>query len=312
MNSDKKLISIAIPIKNEFSNLQVLIEALSQLADSHPEYNFEFVFTDNHSDDSSWEKLKELSLVDLRIRGVRFSKDFGFQNSILENYRICKGDAVIQLDADLQDPPEFIDLFLANWERGYHVVYGIRRRPEEAVLLRKFRDFGYFAINLLSESRIPKGAGDFRLLDRKVITALLKQHQSKPYLRGMIAEMGFDQLGLVYERKSRKFGESKFPARKLLSLGLNGIINHSTFPLRLATYAGGALLVLSAIASIYSIASYFMSDNLPRGFTSVQLVQFLTIGINSFFLGIIGEYVLRIYRIVRNEPLVIVEDSIEY
>lgn len=312
MNSDKKLISIAIPIKNEFSNLQVLIEALSQLADSHQEYNFEFVFTDNHSDDSSWEKLKELSLVDLRIRGVRFSKDFGFQNSILENYRICKGDAVIQLDADLQDPPEFIGLFLANWERGYHVVYGIRRRPEEAVLLRKFRDFGYFAINLLSESRIPKGAGDFRLLDRKVITALLKQHQSKPYLRGMIAEMGFDQLGLVYERKSRKFGESKFPARKLLSLGLNGIINHSTFPLRLATYAGGALLVLSAIASIYSIASYVMSDNLPRGFTSVQLVQFLTIGINSFFLGIIGEYVLRIYRIVRNEPLVIVEDSIEY
>lgn len=309
MNEGNKLISIAIPIKNEFSNLQVLIEALRHLADSHPKYDFEFVFTDNHSDDSSWEKLKEISLGDSRIRGVRFSKDFGFQNSILENYRICKGDAVIQLDADLQDPPELIGSFLENWERGFHVVYGIRRRPEEGVLLRKFRDIGYFAINLLSESPIPKGAGDFRLLDRKVITALLKQNHSKPYLRGMVAGMGFDQFGLVYERKSRKFGESKFPARKLISLGLNGIINHSTIPLRLATYAGGALLVLSAIASSYSVASYIMSENLPRGFTSLQLVQFLTIGINSFFLGIIGEYVLRIYRIVRNDPRIIVEEE---
>lgn len=309
MNEEKKLISIAIPIKNEFSNLQVLIEALRHLADSHPKYDFEFVFTDNHSDDSSWEKLKEISLGDSRIRGVRFSKDFGFQNSILENYRICKGDAVIQLDADLQDPPELIGSFLENWERGIHVVYGIRRRPEEGVLLRKFRDIGYVAINLLSESPIPKGAGDFRLLDRKVITALLKQNHSKPYLRGMVAGMGFDQLGLVYERKSRKFGESKFPARKLISLGLNGIINHSTIPLRLATYAGGALLVLSAFASIYSVVSYIISENLPRGFTSLQLVQFLTIGINSFFLGIIGEYVLRIYRIVRNDPRVIVEEE---
>jgi glycosyltransferase involved in cell wall biosynthesis len=310
VSEDKKLISIAIPIKNEFSNLQVLIEALGQLADSHPKYDFEFVFTDNHSDDSSWEKLKEISLGDSRIRGVRFSKDFGFQNSILENYRICRGDAVIQLDADLQDPPGLIGLFLENWERGFHVVYGIRRRPEEWVLLRKFRDIGYFAINLLSESPIPKGAGDFRLLDRKVITALLSQNHSKPYLRGMVAGMGFDQLGLIYVRNARKFGESKFPARKLIGLGLNGIINHSTIPLRLATYAGGALLVLSTIASVYSVASYIMADNLPRGFTSLQLVQFLTIGINSFFLGIIGEYILRIYRIVRNDPRIIVEEEL--
>ena len=310
MNETKKLISIAIPIKNEFSNLQVLIEALRQLADSHPKYDFEFVFTDNHSDDSSWEKLKEISLGDSRIRGVRFSKDFGFQNSILENYRICKGDAVIQLDADLQDPPEIIGLFLSNWEKGYYVVYGVRRRPEEGFLLRKFRDIGYFVINLLSESRIPKGAGDFRLLDRKVVTALLQQNYSRPYLRGIVAGMGFSQLGLEYERQSRKYGESKFAARKLLGLGLNGIINHSTIPLRLATYAGGGLLILSIFAAIYSVVSFMISDNLPRGFTSLQIVQFLTIGINSFFLGIIGEYVLRIYRIVRRDPQVIVEDSL--
>ncbi len=309
MNKNKKLVSIAIPIKNEKANLSVLYAALTSLADSQPIYEFEFVFTDNHSEDSSWEELRSLSLIDPRIRGVRFSKDFGFQSSILENYRICRGDAVIQLDADLQDPPEIIGSFLHYWEMGHHVVYGIRRRPEELVLLRKFRDIGYFVVNVLSESRIPKGAGDFRLLDRKVITALLHQNHSKPYLRGMVAGMGFNQLGLEYERQSRKYGDSKFPARKLLSLGLNGIINHSTFPLRLATYAGGALLILSTIASMYSVASFILSENLPRGFTSLQLVQFLTIGINSFFLGIIGEYVLRIYRIVRKDPHVIVEDS---
>lgn len=312
MNTDKKVVSIAIPIKNEILNLPNLIEALNELALSHSSYEFEFVFTDNHSDDFSWEKLREFAATDPRIKGLRFSKDFGFQNSILENYRMCKGAAVIQFDADLQDPPEVISLFLQKWEDGFHVVYGIRRRPEESLLLRKFRDIGYFVINLLSDSRIPKGAGDFRLLDRKVISALLKQNHSKPYLRGIIAGMGFNQLGLVYERRARKHGESKFPARKLFSLGLNGIINHSTIPLRLATYAGGALLVLSGIASIYSVASFLMSDNLPRGFTSLQLVQFLSVGINSFFLGIIGEYVLRIYRIVRNEPQVIIEDSVNF
>lgn len=310
MCADKKLISIAIPIKNEISNLQILVDALVDLADLNPKYDFEFVFTDNHSDDTSWEKLRELSLADSRIRGVRFSRDFGFQNSILENYRLCKGAAVVQLDADLQDPPELISKFLETWENGFHVVYGIRRRPEESYLLRKFRDLGYFVINLLSESRIPKGAGDFRLLDRKVISTLLDLNHSKPYLRGIVAGLGFNQIGITYERHSRKFGESKFPARKLVSLGLNGIINHSTLPLRLATYAGGALLLLSIIASGYSVISYFAIDNLPRGFTSLQLAQFLTIGINSFFLGIIGEYVLRIYRIVRKDPLVIREDEL--
>lgn len=309
MSKRKRLVSIAIPIKNESSNLQFLYAALNRLTDSRPKYDFEFVFTDNHSEDSSWEDLRSLSQIDPRVRGVRFSKDFGFQNSILENYRICRGDAVIQLDADLQDPPEIIGLFLDNWEKGFHVVYGVRLRPEESFILRKFRDLGYLVINLLSESRIPKGAGDFRLLDRKVVNALLQQNHSKPYLRGIVAGMGFNQLGLEYERRSRKHGESKFPAKKLLTLGLNGIINHSTIPLRLATYAGGALLILSSLAAIYSVSSFLLSDNLPRGFTSLQLVQFLTIGINSFFLGIIGEYVLRIYRIVRRDPQVIVEDS---
>lgn len=297
-------------MKNEESNLTRLVHELTKLAKANSRYNFEFVFTDNHSDDSSWENLKFVARTEPRIRGVRFSKDFGFQNSILENYRICKGDCVIQLDADLQDPPELITHFLETWEEGYEVVYGIRKRPEERFLLRKFRDIGYWIINVFSESKIPKGAGDFRLLDRRVIDVLISQNHSKPYLRGIVAGLGFNQKGIVYDRRSRQSGQSKFPANKLMGIGINGIINHSTLPLRLATYAGGLLLIFSAFASIYSFAVYLLIDDLPRGFTSLQILQFLTIGINSFFLGIIGEYILRIYNIVRKEPQTIIEDSI--
>lgn len=297
-------------MKNESPNLTRLVEALTNLANTNPRYNFEFVFTDNHSDDSSWENLKSLAETESRIKGVRFSKDFGFQNSILENYRISKGDCVIQLDADLQDPPELISRFLEAWEEGFQVVYGVRKRPEERFLLRKFRDIGYWIINIFSEGKIPKGAGDFRLLDRKVIDVLIAQNHSKPYLRGIVAGMGFNQKGIVYDRRSRQSGQSKFPANKLLGIGINGIINHSTLPLRLATYAGGLLLIFSALASVYSFAIYLLIDDLPRGFTSLQILQFLTIGINSFFLGIIGEYILRIYNIVRKEPQTIIEDWI--
>jgi glycosyltransferase involved in cell wall biosynthesis len=305
----KKLISVCIPVFNEEEILVDLYQRLVILARTENRYNFEFIFSDNASIDSTWSLVKGLSESDSRVKGIRFSKNFGFQNSILANYAKSSGAAAIQIDADLQDPPELISDFLRAWELGASVVYGIRVERPENVFWRIIRKFGYVLVDLMSETKIPRGAGDFRLLDRKVLDALLAQSHSNPYIRGVIASLGFKQVGIPYARVAREKGESKFPLRQVLGLGFQGIINHSTVPLRLATYLGGGVLLLSLFTSAYSLVTHFTNSNLPPGFTTTQLYLLASIGLNSLFLGIIGEYLLRIYRILRTEPVVIIDEE---
>lgn len=309
-SSSKKLISICIPVLNEEEVLIDLYKRLNNLARAENKYDFEFIFSDNASVDSTWIIVKELSQSDYRVKGIRFSKNFGFQNSILANYSKSRGAAAIQMDADLQDPPELISDFLRAWESGASVVYGIRVERPENVLWQVIRKFGYIMVDLLSENKIPRGAGDFRLLDRKVLDALLAQSHSKPYIRGVIASLGFEQVGIPYSRAAREKGESKFPLHQVLGLGFQGIINHSTVPLRLATYLGGGVLLLSLLTSAYSLITHFTNSNLPPGFTTTQLYLLASIGFNSLFLGIIGEYLLRIYRILRTEPIAIIAQEV--
>ena len=305
----KKLISVCIPVFNEEEILVDLYQRLVILARTENRYNFEFIFSDNASVDSTWSLVKGLSESDSRVKGIRFSKNFGFQNSILANYAQSSGAAAIQIDADLQDPPELVSDFLRAWELGASVVYGIRVERPESVFWRIIRKSGYVLVDILSETKIPRGAGDFRLLDRKVLDALLAQSHSNPYIRGVIASLGFKQVGIPYARVAREKGESKFPLRQVLGLGFQGIINHSTVPLRLATYLGGGVLLLSLFTSAYSLVTHFTNSNLPPGFTTTQLYLLASIGLNSLFLGIIGEYLLRIYRILRTEPVVIIDEE---
>jgi glycosyltransferase involved in cell wall biosynthesis len=305
----KKMLSICIPVLNEAANISFLLQKLNAVANSLPQYDFEFIFSDNHSTDGSWQEILNFSQTDNRIKGLRFSKNFGFQNSILANFNRASGDAVIQIDADLQDPPELLFRFIEQWENGYHVVFGIRIHRPENWLLRFFRKVGYWVINFLGEFDIPKNAGDFRLLDRKVVDALLTQSPLKPYLRGSIAGLGFEQIGIPYGRDERLRGESKFPVRRIFNLGLVGVINHSLIPLRISTFAGGATLLMSIFGGLYYVIQQELNKNLPPGFTTTQVLILAGIGLNAFFLGIIGEYISRIYRIVRGDPGVIVEDE---
>lgn len=306
----KTLISVCIPVYNEEEVILDLYQHLVLLAEHENKYNFEFIFSDNASTDSSWNIVKGLSDSDPRVKGIKFSKNFGFQNSILANYGKSCGAAAIQIDADLQDPPELISEFLRSWESGASVVFGIRIERPENFLWKITRKFGYLLVDILSETKIPRGAGDFRLLDRKVVDALLTQSHTNPYIRGVIASLGFKQVGIPYRRNVREKGESKFPLRQVLGLGFQGIINHSTVPLRLATYLGAGVLFLSLLTSIYSLVTHFTNANLPPGFTTTQLYLLASIGLNSLFLGIIGEYLLRIYRLLRGEPTVILDDEI--
>lgn len=305
---DKLLISIAIPVKNEVDNLDELYIRLQKVSIEFNDFDFEFIFSDNCSTDGTWEKIQKIALSDNRIKGIRFSKDIGFQRSILANFAATKGDLVMQLDADLQDPPELLREFLEKWYQGFKVVYGIRKQRSENVLLRNFRKIGYFLIDWLSETSIPRNAGDFRLLDRSVVDLLSQNKSGEPYIRGMIANLGFKQTGIEYVRAERKAGNSKFNLRKLIKLGLVAVFNHSTIPLRLASYLGITILFLSTLYGSFVFYSWSQNLNLPKGYTSLTLILLFGIGLISFLLGIIGEYIFRIYLILIGEPRVIIQE----
>jgi glycosyltransferase involved in cell wall biosynthesis len=307
------LISISIPVLNESGNIHALYARLDALGHKmRGKCELEFVFSDNHSDDDTWALLSELAARDPRVRAIRFSKNFGFQRSILANYLHTRGDAVMQIDADLQDPPELLEAFFDLWQQGYQVVYGIRRKRPEAWLLKNFRKMGYWIIDKISEHPIPRDVGDFRLVDRRVIDALAKLRNSSPYLRGMIAGLGFNQTGVAYDRDARTAGESKFNVSRLLQLGLTAVFNHSVVPLRAASFLGAAILITSVIGALYYLVLRLLHPELPRGLASIHILVLFGIGLNSFFLGIIGEYLLRIYLVVRAEPIAIVQQSLNF
>jgi dolichol-phosphate mannosyltransferase len=194
----KQLITISVPVLNEADNIKPLMERLRALANAHCRYDFEFLFTDNASADATFERLAEEARDDSRVRVLRFTRNFGFQASILTNYLNARGDAAIQIDADLQDPPELVGEFLTAWEQGYKVVYGIRKSRPENAILRIARKVFYRGLKRLSSVDLPVDAGDFRLIDRVVIEDLRLVRDDAPYIRGIIAHLrsltGFIQI----------------------------------------------------------------------------------------------------------------------
>jgi polyisoprenyl-phosphate glycosyltransferase len=311
MTNKRHLISITIPVLNEEGNIETLYGRLCTLADKMADRcDLEFVFSDNHSDDRTWSLLSRLAERDSRVRAIRFSKNFGFQRSILANYMHTRGDAVMQVDADLQDPPEMLEAFYEKWCSGYQVVYGVRKARPEGTLLRAFRKVGYWVIDKISEHPIPKDVGDFRLIDRKIVDLLVKVKTASPYLRGTIAGLGFNQTGIPYDRDARTAGKSKFNVGRLLRLGLTAVFNHSTVPLRAASFVGVLILLVSLIGALYYVFLKLSHPLLPQGLASIHILVLFGIGLNAFLLGIIGEYILRIYLVLRADPVAVVEQSL--
>lgn len=307
------LITISIPVFNEEKNISRLLERLDDATRPLDKYQFEFLFTDNHSEDRTFEILADEAAKDPRIRVVRFSRNFGFQQSILANYLNAKGEAAIQIDADLQDPPELFENFLEYWEKGYKVVYGVRRRRQEGKVIGFARKTFYKLVNRLSETDIPVDAGDFRLVDRVIIEHLRKVHDRNPYLRGIIAELGYAQIGIPYNRDERRAGSSKFGFSSLLRLAIDGLCSHSTRPIELISSFGFLLSFITflGVAIYVGIFLFSSSEFLPSGFTTIVLLLLLSIGINAIFVGIIGEYIGRIFKNTRDVPTPIVIDRIE-
>jgi dolichol-phosphate mannosyltransferase len=313
--SQRRLISICVPVYNEEDNVRPLYERLAKTLEGLAgRYDFEILFTDNHSEDATFERLAELALADTRIRVIRFSRNFGFQRSVLANYANARGEAAIQIDCDLQDPPELFAEFIRRWEEGYQVVYGIRRsRPRENWFLVRARKSFYRLIDRLSEDNLPHDAGDFRLVDRRVLDQLRDVRDQQPYVRGLIAAMGFRQIGVPYDRAPRARGQSKFKLRHLIGLAFDGILHHSTVPLRIATTVGLAAFALTFLAIIYYFVAWLLfGRDWPQGWTTLAILVLFGIGLNALLLGIIGEYIGRIFKNVKTLPLVIVEDVIDH
>jgi glycosyltransferase involved in cell wall biosynthesis len=306
---EKPLISLVVPVYNEEDNIALLYDAVIAVIDPlAAEYDFEFVFTDNHSTDTTPMLLRDLARYDKRVRAYRFSRNFGYQRSILTAYLLSRGAAAIQLDCDLQDPPEMIPAFLAAWRQGSDVVYGIRKSRLESKRWTFARKVFYWLVDFLSEDPIPRDAGDFRLISRRVIEELRRIGDPKPYLRGTIATLGFTQTGIDYERRARAIGVTKFSFYDNIMLALDGIINQSVVPLRMAIYVGMGVAAITVLASVGYIIAYFtVGFRAPAGFTTITVLILGSLGINALLLGVIGEYLGRMYLQMKNKSLSIIE-----
>jgi glycosyltransferase involved in cell wall biosynthesis len=310
----RKLVSIVVPVLNEEKNIVLCYDAVVRvMAHAADRYDWEIIFTDNHSEDKTFELAAELATTDRRVRVYRLSRNFGFQRSILTGYLKARGEAVIQIDCDLQDPPDLILQFLDRWEQNYQVVYGIRRKRKEGFVLRSLRSLFYRLVEFLSDYPLPQQAGDFRLVARPLIEELRKMEESNPYLRGTIASMGFNQIGIPYDRDERKYGRSKFGLRSLFALAVDGVLNTSVTPLRIATYTGLAVAFITSGGVMYYViaAVSYGRERWPSGFASVIVMILVSLALNAVFLGILGEYLGRVYIQTKKMPLTIIEHSID-
>ena len=306
------LISIVVPVYNEAGNIFPLYDAvLSVFKAITIPYEIEFIFTDNHSNDATFEELAVLAQKDFRVKVLRFNRNYGFQKSLLTAYRHTSGNAAIQIDCDQQDPPGLLGKFLELWEDGHDVVVGVRESREESRLLTWFRRRFYLLLNLLSEDKLVPNAGDFRLVDRTILDKIAVIDHYDPYVRGLIDALAINEAKVPYNRSARYRGSSKFPIRRLFGFARDGIIAHSILPLRFATYAGLAISIFTFLLSgSYLLTALVVGSTWPKGFATTTILILFGIGINGIFLGIIGEYIARIYHQTRPTPITVIEQSV--
>jgi dolichol-phosphate mannosyltransferase len=307
----KKTISICIPVFNEAENLPVAVDAVERLfREQLGSYALEIVVTDNGSTDRTWAVAQELAASRPHLRACRFSRNFGYQNSVYAGLSLATGDAVIELDADLEDPPAVIPRFVADWEQGYHVVYGVRTKRHGPLLLRGLFKLYYRIFNRLASIDIPADAGDFRLLDRKVVEVLKLLPERHLYLRGLVPFIGFRQKGILYERQPRISGVSKFRGFHYVLLALDAMTAFSVAPLRWVGVLGVLSFLAAAGLALYYFAAYLIHGSPVAGFATLVILVLGLQSINFMILSLMGEYIGRVFDGVKGRPRVVVDETI--
>ncbi len=306
-------LSVVVPCKNEEEVLREtnrrLIAVLQQLA-----VEFELIYIDDGSSDSTPELLRELQTRDSRIRIVQFSRNFGHQMAITAGLEHASGESVVIIDADLQDPPEVIAQFYQKWQEGYDVVYGVRTdRDGETAFKRWTAKMFYRCMSSLSDTDIPLDTGDFRLMDRRVVDALLEMPERDRFMRGMVCWLGFSHLAVGYHRAARLAGVTKFSLFKMLKFATDGIVSFSILPLRLATWTGFAASGIAILGIVVALLEHlFGVPGLVKGWTSMVITILFIGGVQLICMGIIGEYIGRIYGESKRRPLYIVRERMGF
>lgn len=304
----KKKISILIPIFNEKENIKIIYNKVTEsLKILKKKYRYELFFLDNHSTDGSYDVCKSIIKKDKNVKIIRHSRNFGYQSNILSGYNHCSGDCAITIDSDGQDDPNLIPDFVNMWERGYDVVYGVRKSRKDNFLLKLIIYFYYKFLNYFSEISIPSNAGDFRLIDKKIIKHLKKFKEKNIFLRGVIFSIGFNQIGLAYDRKKRLKGNSKFSIMQYFDFGQNGIISFSKFPLRFIASFGFLTLMLSMMLIFFYFYKFLNGEISQPGFLTTILFLLFFFGIIIFFLGIVSLYIGQIVDEVKGRPRYIID-----
>jgi dolichol-phosphate mannosyltransferase len=305
-----QVLSVVVPCFNEEQVIEETHRRLTQAVASLLD-DYEIVYVDDGSIDETSKKLAAIQSRDSHTLVIRLSRNFGHQIAVTAGLEYVRGDAVVLIDADLQDPPEIIATMVARWREGFDVVYGVRESREGETAFKKFTaSVFYRLINKLSEIEIPLDTGDFRLMDRRVVTALRQMKEKHRLLRGMTSWVGFNQTAVPYARASRWAGESKYPLKKMVLLALDGIISFSTVPLRFVTVIGASFSFLSILGVIYALCLRLFTSIWVPGWTLIFISLLLIGGLQLICLGIIGEYIGRVYNEAKDRPLFLVRETL--
>jgi dolichol-phosphate mannosyltransferase len=310
--SMRPLISVIIPVYNEDENLDSLISRLHPILEPATNHEFEIIFVDDGSRDGSSEMLDALNARDPRHKVIHFSRNFGHQSALEAGLNSASGRAVILMDADLQDPPELIERFIAKWKEGYEVVYAIRTKRKEPVWKRWGYAAFYRIMKIIGDIEIPLDAGDFCLMDYRVVETLVAFPERNKFLRGLRSWVGFKQTGIEYERGPRSAGKPKYTLGKLMNLALSGYIGFSSLPLRAAAWFGLVFAVTGFALTIWVIVDRLTNPIVPQGWASTTAIVLVVGGVQLLMLGVIGEYLGRVYDEVRRRPPYIIGSRVGF
>jgi polyisoprenyl-phosphate glycosyltransferase len=303
------LISVVVPMYFEEEVAQECYNRLRSVMKEN-QYNYEFVFVNDGSTDRTMDILLEIAQNDKKVKVINFARNFGHQTAVTAGVDYATGDAIVIIDADLQDPPEVIPDLIAKWQEGYDVVYAKRKtRKGESWFKLVTAKYFYKFLNYMSDIEIPKDTGDFRIIDRKVADVFRQMTERNRFVRGMISWVGFRQTYIEYERDERFAGETKYPFKKMVKFASDGIISFSTKPLRLVMGLGLASVFISILVLIYTFIVRLFGQSVEPGWASIMVAITFFSGVQLLGLGIVGQYIARIYDESKNRPIYIVKDT---
>ncbi|MEO6222676.1 MAG: glycosyltransferase family 2 protein [Vicinamibacterales bacterium] len=304
------LVSLVVPVFNEVQVLDTFYERATRALAALEGMTYEILFVDDGSQDGSFAKLAAYAARNTRIRVLKFSRNFGHQIAISAGVDYAKGDCVVIMDADLQDPPEVVAAMVAQWRQGFDVVYGVRsdRAGETPIKLATATMF-YRLLGRMTNVHIPANVGDFRLMSRRVVDHLKQLREKDRFVRGLVSWVGFPQTGIVYKRDPRFAGETKYPFRKMVTFAFDGITSFSTLPLKLATWTGYAAAVL-AVLYLLSVFVQKMLGYTVDGWATIMVAMLFMGAVQLICLGILGEYLGRVFNEVKPRPMYIIEEDV--